>query len=346
MFRLANLKDSSNLMIDATGVSPKSKFSRTDLIVPTILTPSTLRKHNLQIATGNRFEFENLELSIDNLLEDEPYVFGKKENLASFNYGFELLPSPSQRMASFSVLGFDLEQRDSMPNKLEPPRSRFQSPRNRLESPRNLIESCRGFQTTVQPKRVRQRKKKTASRPLLISSDKIAVFPTSTKCLCKNSQCLKLYCECFSSLGYCGPGCCCENCHNRESDSKLRDFFVRETLEKNPLAFSSKYKLMDEKRTPEAIHSRGCKCSKTRCLKNYCECFNAGITCSELCGCVGCQNDKMELKKEQVDKYRVKVLRKRKKTKFLCDQYDLIEELRQTKRVKVGNVTKKDSCRF
>lgn len=344
MFKLANIKDSSNFMIDTTGVSPKSKFSSTDLIVPPILTPSCLRKHNLQIATGNHFEFENLELTFDNRLEDEPYEFGTKENLGSFNNGFEFLPSPSERMASFSVIGFELQRTDSLRNKLESPRNRFESPRNRLESPRNLLESRRGFQTTVQPKRVRQRKKKTASRPLLISADKIAVFPTTTKCLCKNSQCLKLYCECFSSLGYCGPGCRCENCRNRESDSKLRDFVVRETLEKNPLAFASKYKLMDEKRAPEAIHSRGCKCSKTRCLKNYCECFNAGIGCSELCGCVGCQNDKKELKKEQVDKYKVRVLRKRKKTKFLCDQYDLLEGLRQTNRDTVDNVTKRDSC--
>ena len=155
---------------------------------------------------------------------------------------------------------------------------------------------------------------------------------------------MKLYCECFSAQGFCGLSCGCENCRNRECDSKLRDIVVRETIQKNPLAFASKYKLMDEKRAPEAIHSRGCKCSKTRCLKNYCECFNAGINCSELCGCVGCQNDKKTLEKEQVEKYKVRVLRKRKKTKFMCEQYDWVEETRSSGHNKAGSTTKRGAC--
>lgn len=34
-------------------------------------------------------------------------------------------------------------------------------------------------------------------------------------CNCKNSQCLKLYCECFSTLGFCDPNfCSCKGCSN------------------------------------------------------------------------------------------------------------------------------------
>jgi hypothetical protein len=37
----------------------------------------------------------------------------------------------------------------------------------------------------------------------------------SSACNCKNSQCLKLYCECFSSLKYCNPNLCsCKGCSN------------------------------------------------------------------------------------------------------------------------------------
>ena len=32
-------------------------------------------------------------------------------------------------------------------------------------------------------------------------------------CNCKNSKCLKLYCECFSLGEYCN-NCNCVNCHN------------------------------------------------------------------------------------------------------------------------------------
>jgi hypothetical protein len=41
-------------------------------------------------------------------------------------------------------------------------------------------------------------------------------------CNCKNSQCLKLYCECFSAMLYCDPKICsCKNCiNNTENEVK------------------------------------------------------------------------------------------------------------------------------
>lgn len=35
-------------------------------------------------------------------------------------------------------------------------------------------------------------------------------------CNCKNSKCLKLYCECFASGTYCNTSCNCQSCHNNE----------------------------------------------------------------------------------------------------------------------------------
>jgi len=33
-----------------------------------------------------------------------------------------------------------------------------------------------------------------------------------------------------------------------------------------------------------------CKCTKSKCLKMYCECFTLGRFCDETCACVDCSN--------------------------------------------------------
>lgn len=35
---------------------------------------------------------------------------------------------------------------------------------------------------------------------------------------------------------------------------------------------------------------RRCTCLKTRCLKNYCECFKMGVACNSECACFSCCN--------------------------------------------------------
>lgn len=138
-------------------------------------------------------------------------------------------------------------------------------------------------------------------------------------CVCKKTKCLKLYCECFANGGVCGPGCRCDDCHNTVELQDLRELIIQETLAKNPMAFKSKYKsTLQEDKT---LHSRGCKCSKTGCQKNYCECFKKGLGCSALCRCDGCNNEKIELKEEEVKMYHERVLRKRKKPNYIYEFY-------------------------
>jgi hypothetical protein len=34
----------------------------------------------------------------------------------------------------------------------------------------------------------------------------------------------------------------------------------------------------------------GCRCKKSKCIRKYCECYNAGLVCSDNCKCEDCGN--------------------------------------------------------
>ena len=59
-------------------------------------------------------------------------------------------------------------------------------------------------------------------------------------CNCRNSRCLKLYCECFASGQYCLQNCNCVECKNNVENSVQRQEAVEATLERNPNAFRPK----------------------------------------------------------------------------------------------------------
>ena len=40
----------------------------------------------------------------------------------------------------------------------------------------------------------------------------------------------------------------------------------------------------------EKRHFKGCNCKKSNCQKKYCECFQQGVMCTDLCKCEICKN--------------------------------------------------------
>ena len=64
-------------------------------------------------------------------------------------------------------------------------------------------------------------------------------FGAQKHCNCKNSRCLKLYCECFASGRYCDH-CNCQNCCNNRDHEAVRQQAVEAILERNPNAFRPK----------------------------------------------------------------------------------------------------------
>ncbi|KAH7445164.1 hypothetical protein KP509_02G109700 [Ceratopteris richardii] len=120
------------------------------------------------------------------------------------------------------------------------------------------------------------------------------------RCNCKKSKCLKLYCDCFAAGVYCVDSCACQGCFNKpEFEETVLD--TRQQIEsRNPLAFAPKIIRAaessptkgDESRdtSASARHKRGCNCKRSFCLKKYCECFQAGVGCSDGCRCENCKN--------------------------------------------------------
>ena len=94
--------------------------------------------------------------------------------------------------------------------------------------------------TTHQKKTQLNEQTKLSCKKMSIDLDDDQTMSNAKKglsCNCKNSGCLKRYCECFSRMKYCDENCQCKNCFNVVQHEQERNNAIRYYLIKSPVSF-------------------------------------------------------------------------------------------------------------
>lgn len=138
----------------------------------------------------------------------------------------------------------------------------------------------------------------------------------SKRCHCSQSRCLRLHCVCFKNQVLCSPECGCIGCLNNEANKDLVEKIHKETQEINPHAFELRIIEVTVNKKKVRI-TRGCKCSKNNCNKNYCECKRLGVVCSSACDCKTCFNNKISIDADLARELSKRKNRKKRKINLL-----------------------------
>ena len=123
----------------------------------------------------------------------------------------------------------------------------------------------------------------TPENPLVVEGE----HAVTVKCNCRKTKCIKLYCDCFRINKLC-ENCNCTDCSNAGDKEQERLSAITGILERNPEAFAPRIK--EDPSSNAKGHLSGCHCKKSACLKKYCECYSAGVPCSDKCRCLDCKN--------------------------------------------------------
>ncbi len=107
-------------------------------------------------------------------------------------------------------------------------------------------------------------------------------------CTCTRTQCQKKYCACFARGKPC-IGCDCKGCLNtpRENNTIYPE---RGQIYNNNNPKEEEININRNIYQDSKSHSIVCNCTKSKCMKKYCECYKMNIPCGSLCRCIDCQN--------------------------------------------------------
>ena len=93
-------------------------------------------------------------------------------------------------------------------------------------------------------------------------------------CLCKKSNCLRLYCSCYKSGNRCSDECKCSNCLNTRRYEQVRQFAIKKTKVIQKFAFEKEVIEIQGKK----ILKYGCECV-TDCSNGHCNCIRNKVGC-------------------------------------------------------------------
>ena len=113
-------------------------------------------------------------------------------------------------------------------------------------------------------------------------------LPKTYKCICSKTGCKKKYCACFSMGRYC-EGCDCKNCENKPQNENNNNNIINNNIivnKNNSEKINHSKKVITNPKTKKVI----CNCTKSNCMKKYCECYKQGLNCNSLCRCIECKN--------------------------------------------------------
>lgn len=213
----------------------------------------------------------------ESILDDIKNVFGN--NLSKNEYIFNSLNSSI--ISNFSFVPNEPSSLSQFPEN----QNKFSSPNPQSPYSNPIFKSYK-------------KSLKNTETPTYINTS-TNISSTPTKCTCKNSNCFKLYCECFANGRYC-ENCSCLNCQNTVENKELRNQKYDEIISKNPKALQ---KINSTKR------SWTCKCKNSNCLKKYCDCLQNGRFCTSKCKCVNCLNRNINYNKNGGGDRKTKVKR-------------------------------------
>lgn len=237
---------------------------------------------NISCNSNKRDEQDNINKKSENdeekkeiILENQiliPEIMNIYKKAKKFDYNFELINiNFKDFIHKFSFENKENRDTTNIPNNYS---------QDNIEKPKFINESISYLSPTINNSIENVNNNNYLGKYIILENGKKQINKELINCNCKNSSCLKFYCECFSNGKYC-ENCLCCNCKNISQYENLRQEKYKNILTRNPKAI---YQINSTKK------SWTCNCKNSNCTKNYCDCFQNGKSCTSKCRCINCLN--------------------------------------------------------